>query len=540
MSEFVNQLHYGDNLERLRNNIPDEVADLIYLDPPFNSARNYNLLFKQHKGQDSPAQIMAFEDTWSWSNLEYERFKQEERNQPLWKLVGSLYDILGPSEMMAYVVMMTPRLLELHRKLKPTGSLYLHCDSSASHYLKLILDSVFGPEQFGNEVIWQRQNAKGLASTRFARNHDVILRYTKTQKWKWNSIYTEHDPKYLEQFYKYYDEENGRRYSLADLTNPNKDRPNLTYEFLGITRVWRWTRERMLRAFDEGLIFQASPSSVPRLKRFLDEQEGNPVGDIWSDIPPIQGSSKERRGYPTQKPLALLERIIAASSNEGDVVLDPFAGCGTAIVAAERMNRKWIGIDVTYLAINEIVDRLQTEKAEGRELKYNLVGTPKDESSAVALFENTKAQNHKSFEQWAVTLVRGKYNDKKGADRGIDGRIPLWDLKGSYREGVIQVKGGQGMTLSQVRDFGRVIERENAVFGILICQKKPTKEMLMEAESMGFAEWPGLREIPRFQIYTTEQLLEGNAKPIVPENYRIGAQQGVGKSVDAGQDGLFE
>jgi site-specific DNA-methyltransferase (adenine-specific) len=463
----------------------------------------------------------------------------------LFDLMDSLYRILGPSEMMAYLLMMAPRLLELHRKLKPTGSLYLHCDPSASHYLKIILDVVFRPENFRNEVIWQRTLAKALVTKRLPRNHDVILNYTKTDEAKWNAhaVFTKYDEGDLDEKtagkYAHRDSE-GRLYQLDNLINPNPNRPNLTYEFLGVTRVWRWTRDRMQKAYEAGLVIQPKPGGVPRYKRYLDEQRGRPLGDIWSDIPPINSQAKERRGYPTQKPLALLERIIAASTDEGDVVLDPFAGCGTSIVAAERMNRKWIGIDITYLAINEVVARLTEEKAEGRDLKYELLGTPKDEAAAKALFENSKAQNHKPFEQWAVTLVDGKYNDKKGADRGIDGRIQLWDMKGNYREGVIQVKGGNALNLSNVRDFAHVIETSKAVFGIMISQKEPTKEMKLVAEGMGYADWPGSKKIPRYQILTTEGILERKETAIVPDGYRIGPDRGVGKAVKGQTETLFD
>jgi site-specific DNA-methyltransferase (adenine-specific) len=270
--------------------------------------------------------------------------------------------------MMAYLVMMAIRLVELHRVLKSTGSLYLHCDPTASHYLKVVLDTIFGVKNFLNEIIWKRTNAKSLAFTRFANNHDVILRYAKTGKWVWNPQYTPHDPEYVKKFYKYVEEGTGRRYRLADLTNPNKDRPNLTYEFLGVKRVWRWTRERMEKAYADGIIVQSRPGAVPAMKRYLDEQKGNPVGDVWVDILPLQAQSAERLGYPTQKPVALLERIISASSNGGDVVLDPFCGCGTTIAAAEKLGRRWIGIDITHLAISLQKYRLQ-EAFPGADLK---------------------------------------------------------------------------------------------------------------------------------------------------------------------------
>ena len=551
--EFVNQLHYGDNLVRLRGEgvdraIPDEVADLIYLDPPFNSARNYNLLFKQHKGQDSPAQIMTFEDTWKWSPLEYEKFKHDPQNSDLFDLMDSLYRILGPSEMMAYLLMMAPRLLELHRKLKPTGSLYLHCDPVASHYLKIILDVVFGPLCFLNEITWKRTSSHNDTKRKFGDVADTILAFTKDPTaYKLRTQYLPYSEKYLKDFYRFQDPD-GRRFRVSDLRSPNP-RPNLTYDYTasnGITykphqNGWAVSLAKMQQMDEEGrLYFPKATDGRLQAKRYLDEMPGTPVGCIWDDIMPVQSQAKERRGYPTQKPLALLERIIAASTDEGDVVLDPFAGCGTSIVAAERMNRKWIGIDITYLAINEVVARLNEEKAEGRELIYELLGTPKDEAAARALFENSKAQNHKPFEQWAVTLVDGKYNDKKGADRGIDGRIQLWDMQGNYREGVIQVKGGNALTLSTVRDFAQVINREKAVFGIMIAQKEPTKEMKMEAESMGYADWPGSKKIPRYQILTTQGILERKETAIVPDGYRIGPDRGVGKAVKGQTETLFD
>lgn len=571
---FVNQLHFGDNLVRLRGDarepgIPDEIADLIYLDPPFNSARNYNLLFKQHKGQDSPAQIMTFEDTWTYSHQIMHEFKADGRNAPLFELMDSLFKILGPSEMMAYLLMMAPRLLELHGKLKKTGSLYLHCDPVASHYLKVILDVIFGPQFFRNEIVWKRSSAHNdtrQGMKRLGKIHDIILFYTKSDEYRWNPQYTEFSSDYIASAYNHLDK-SGRRYQLDNLTaaKPGGDvsydwrvmrkigtdkwepdlsdswrTPDPNWEYHAARpykgRYWAYSKENMRKFAAEGRLYHAS-SGVPRYIRFLDEMPGVSLQDLWTDIVPP--GSKERRGYPTQKPLALLERIIAASTDEGDVVLDPFAGCGTSIVAAERMKRKWIGIDITYLAINEVIARLQTEKVEGKELVYNLLGTPKDESSAVALFKSTEKQNHKPFEQWAVTLVKGRFNDKKGADRGIDGVIDLHDMQGNYKMGVIQVKGGNGLNLSNVRDFANVIESSKAVFGIMIAQKEPTKEMKLVADAMGYADWPGSTRIPRYQIVTTEGILERGEMPIIPISWLIQAQKGVGKAAAAEDQSLF-
>ena len=333
----------GDNLDILRG-MNSESVDLIYLDPPFNSNRDYEAPI------GSAAAGAAFKDTWTLSDLDVAWMGLIADEHPaLYKMLEGAGLTHGKS-MQSYLCMMAVRLLEMRRVLKDTGSLYLHCDTTASHYLKLILESIFDSAEFGNEIIWQRSKSKGLASTRFARNHDVILRVTKSNEAIWNPIYTGHNAEYVRKTYRYKDE-HGRIYCLDNLANPNKDRPNLTYEFLGVTRVWRWTRERMQKAYEDGLVVQTRPGAVPRFKRYLDEQKGTPVGDIWTDIKPLHGNSKEYKGYPTQKPLALLERIIKASSNEDDVVLDPFCGCATACVAAEMLGRQWMGIDISPRAV---------------------------------------------------------------------------------------------------------------------------------------------------------------------------------------------
>lgn len=333
----------GDNLDILRG-LNSESVDLIYLDPPFNSNRDYEAPI------GSAAAGAAFKDTWTLSDLDVAWMGLIADERPAIYKTLETAGLTHGKNMQSYLCMIAVRLLEMRRVLKDTGSLYLHCDTTASHYLKLMLDAIFGEERFGNEIVWQRSNPKGLAFTRFARNHDVILRVTNSDKAVWNPIYTAHASDSVKKHYNRRDAD-GRLYQLTSLTNPNKDRPNLTYEFLGVTRVWRWTRERMQKAYEDGLVVQSKPGNVPRFKRYLDEQKGVPVGDIWTDIRQLQGNSKEYKGYPTQKPLALLERIISASSNEGDVVLDPFCGCATACVAAEIMGRQWIGIDISSKAV---------------------------------------------------------------------------------------------------------------------------------------------------------------------------------------------
>lgn len=504
-----NALYYGDNLSVLRDNIPGESVGLIYLDPPFNSQANYNVLFKGASGKSADAQIEAFKDTWHWGEEAERAFSEvlESPNTQAAEMLRAMRLFLGENDMMAYLAMMAVRLLELHRVLKPTGSLYLHCDPTASHYLKILLDAVFGPLNFRNEIIWKRTSAKGLAFTRFARNHDVILCYTKSDEWTWNAPYAPHDPKYLEAFYKYEEPKTKRRYRLDNLANPNKNRPNLTYEFLGVTRVWRWTKERMSRAYKDGIVIQTKPGTVPVLKRYLDEQEGTPVGDVWTDIVPVQAD--ERLGYPTQKPVALLERIISASSNEGDVVLDPFCGCGTTVHAAEKLGRQWIGIDITHLAVSLIERRLK-DAFPG--IAFDVHGTPQDLASALDLARRDKYQ----FQWWAVSLVEARPygGKKKGADGGVDGILFFRSGKDNTEKALISVKGGENVGVGMVRDLIAVVEREKAAVGVLISLALPTKPMEKEAAAAGFFETP-FEKVPRIQIITLAELFQGK-RPRIP------------------------
>jgi DNA modification methylase len=512
----TNVLYYGDNLEILRKHIPDESVDLIYLDPPFNSSATYNILFKEPGGKSSQAQMSAFEDTWHWG-LESERALQEIAASPIApaatkEFMSVLPNLVGKrTDMSAYITMMCVRLIELRRVLKEIGSIYLHCDPTASHYLKLLMDTIFGVQNFRNEIVWKRTNAKSLAFTRFASNHDIILRYTKSEKWIWNPQYTEYDPEYLKIFYKYIEEGTGRRYRLDNLANPNKNRPHLTYEFLGVTRVWRWTKERMQDAYNKGLIIQSKPGGVPAFKRYLDEQQGTPIGDTWNDIPPIQSHSSEGLGYPTQKPEELLERIIKVSSNEGDIVLDPFCGCGTAVVAAQNLKRKWIGIDVTHLAIGLMKWRLKNLTPPA---KFTVIGEPKDLTGAQEL----AAQDKYQFQWWAVAEIGGQpYGEKKkGADTGIDGYTYYMDEKDKIKKAIISIKGGHNANVSMIRDLGHVIDREKADIGIFISIDEPTRPMTEEAAMKGFYHSPLGRNYPRLQILTIAQILDGKRPDIPP------------------------
>lgn len=547
----MNALYYGDNLHVLRENIADESVDLIYLDPPFNSKRDYNLLFKSPKGQTSEAQIEAFEDTWHW-NEQAEREYDEivhGANTDLAQMIQALRSFLGENDMMAYLTMMANRLLQLHRVLKPTGSLYLHCDPTASHYLKIVLDGVFGKEMFQNEIIWQRAGTKAHAYTRFPSTHDIIFLYGKTESPKWHTQYIGHREEYIESHYSNVEPDTGRHYTLGDLLNPNKDRPNLTYEFppgSGSVRIWRWTKERMMEAWKDGLVVVPEKGGVPRFKRYLDEMKGTPVTTVWTDIPPINSQAQERLGYPTQKPLPLLERIIQASSNEGDVVLDPFCGCGTAVHAAQKLNRQWIGIDITHLAISLIEKRLKDAFKTG--LQFEIHGTPKDLAAARDLARRDKYQ----FQWWAVSLVEAQpfQGKKKGSDGGIDGLKffgiveRTTDLKSTRRlvhksanrtgKIVVSVKGGEYLKADDIRSLMAVREREDAEIALFISLETPTKGMIADAASAGLYEDGAGRKFARVQLLTIGDLLSGKARAEHPDhqpdlNFKKAKQEAHGK-----------
>jgi adenine specific DNA methylase Mod len=515
----MNGLYFGDNLDILRESIRDESVDLVYLDPPFNSKRDYNILFKSPKGHQSDAQITAFEDNWHWGEQAEREFAEiiHQENTNVAEMIQAIRHFLGENDMMAYLTMMANRLLELHRVLKPTGSLYLHCDPTASHYLKIVLDGVFGKENFRNEIVWRRSHPKGLAFTRFASNHDVIFYFSKDYKnLKWNPMYRSHNIEKVSQQYTLRDE-NGRLYQLTSLLNPNPDRPNLTYEFKGVTRVWRWTKERMLDEDSKGrIVVPKDGKGTPRYKRYFDEQEGIPIDDFWSDIEFVSGD--ERLGYPTQKPLALLERIIKASSNEGDVVLDPFCGCGTAVHAAQRLNRQWVGIDITHLAISLIEKRLRDAFPD---ISFDVHGTPKDLDGAKDLAVRNKYQ----FQWWACSLVNAQpyQGKKKGADSGIDGLIYFQDDDGPAKKIVVSVKGGENVNVAMIRDLGHVVEREKAQLGLFVTLAEPTRPMREEATASGYYESATTgKSFPRIQILTIERLLNGAEQALYPDLGRGG------------------
>jgi site-specific DNA-methyltransferase (adenine-specific) len=518
----VNTLYYGDNRDILPRYLKDESVDLIYLDPPFKSNQDYNVLFAEQSGVKSAAQVMAFEDTWHWDMTAQSWFEKiVQRNDKVSDLLIAFRRFLGDNDMMAYLANMAPCLVELRRVLKPTGSIYLHCDPTASHYLKLLMDAVFGAVNFRNEITWKRKYGKAGPIKRFGSATDTLLYYAKSKSFKFHAQYKPSDPDYIEKFFKYVDED-GRRYRIDNLASPNP-RPNLTYAYKGYKppeKGWAISREKMRQWDKEGrLHFPASKSGRIQRKRYLDEMDGEEVQNLWDDINVISSQSAERLGYPTQKPEALLERIIKASSNEGDVVLDPFCGCGTAVAVAQKLNRKWIGIDITHLAITLIKKRLRDSFGDEIDKQYKVFGEPVDLEGAIALAEQDKYQ----FQWWALGLVGARPEEqKKGADRGIDGRRTFFEGKDRHPEQIIiSVKGGHTNS-AHVRDLVGTMKREKAALGLFITLNNPTRDMTKEAASAGFYESEySQSKHPKLQILTIEKLLEGH-RPDLPPLARTG------------------
>jgi DNA modification methylase len=494
-----NTLYYGDNLDILKRYIPDESIDLVYLDPPFKSNQNYNVLFKEKNGSQAASQIRAFEDTWTWGQDDEAVYADlVTKGGKVADCLQAFRTFLNPCDMLAYLVMMAPRLVELRRAMKPTASIYLHCDPTASHYLKMLMDAVFDVANFRNEIIWKRMTPSGFkGKTNIGRGHDVILRYSTSDNFLYNPIFVSYSEQYLgERFNKV--DENGRRF---------KD------EKIGTAT----TQATIDRLKSEGRIYYTSTGKL-RIKHYLDEIKGVPLDDVWCDIPPINSQAAERLGYPTQKPEALLERIIRASSNEGDLVLDPFCGCGTTVAAAQKLKRRWIGIDITHLAITLMKKRLLD--AFGTEAKYNVMGEPTSLPDAAALAESDPYQ----FQWWALGLVGARpVEQKKGADKGIDGKIVFQgDAPGIFENVEISVKAGH-VTANHVRDLRGVVERDKAAIGVLISMEDSTKPMQTEAVTAGFYEsktWG--KQYPKVQLLTIAELLAGK-KIDMPPVKQIGA-----------------
>jgi DNA modification methylase len=464
-------LYYGDNLDILKNHIPDDSVDLIYLDPPFNSKADYNVLFQEPTGTPSSSQITAFEDSWHWTNETQTTFQTilDTASASIVEMMASFKKFIGPNDMMAYLTMMCIRLIELKRVLKDTGSIYLHCDPTASHYLKILLDTIFGKSNFKNEIIWY-YNRWSAATNRFQRIHDVILFYSKTKKPVFNMLYDDYTA--------------------------------------GTLKRWKGIK-RKTTILDDGSLYQEEDTKGVK---------GANMGDVWR-ISIINANAKERLGYPTQKPEELLERVIKASSNEGGIVLDPFCGCGTTISVAQEFKRKWIGIDVTHLAINLIKKRLKDRFSLKAKRDYKVVGEPEDLEGAKELALHNRYQ----FQWWALSLVNARpYKDKKkGADTGIDGYIYLHSEEDILKKAIVQVKSGH-VSVKDIRDLGHVADREEADIGVFITLNQPTKQMVKEATIKGnckFLYWN--IEYPKLQILTIEELLKGTVPKLPPEKFEF-------------------
>ena len=528
---MTNKLYFGDNLHVLREHIADESVDLVYLDPPFNSNANYNILFKSPEGADSDAQIEAFEDTWHWNDKAEDAFDEVMRsgNSDAFELLRAMRAFLGDNDMMAYLAMMAVRLIELHRVLKPTGSLYLHCDPTASHYLKLLLDGVFGADKFRNEITWKRTSGHSSAK-RWGPVHDTLLFYSKSDKYVWNEVLQSHGQSHLDSKYATKDEHSN--FMAADLTGAGirtGDSGKAWREFdpTALGRHWavprkvpddrvdltNWesltTQEKLDRLDEADLIYWPKKAGgFPRFKRY--QTNGVPIQSVVTDIPPLNSQAQERLGYPTQKPLALLERIIAASSNEGDVVLDPFCGCGTAVHAAQKLGREWIGIDVTHLAIGLIEKRMK-DAFPG--LAFTVEGRPQDLQSALDLAARDKHQ----FELWALSVVEAQpwKGGRKGADGGIDGIIYFKPDGKKTERAIVEVKGG-GVGVKDIGRLAQVMERERAPFGVFLTAQAPTRPMERDAAAVGVweNEYTG-RKHPRLQILTLAELFQGK-RPDIP------------------------
>lgn len=542
-----NTLFYGDNLPILREYIPDESVDLVYLDPPFNSQRTYNVLFKHESGKESEAQIAAFEDTWHWNESAQAIYEELTTQAPdhIGQMIGALYNFIGPSQMMAYLVMMAARLVELHRVLKPTGSLYLHCDPTASHYLKIVLDTIFGPGNFQNEIVWKRTSAHSSAK-RYGPVHDVILFYSKSSTFIWIPQHEAFDEAYLASHYRSRDSQ-GRAYTHSDLTaagtrNGSSGQPWRGFDPAKKGNHWKFTIERLEDLDATGRIYwPQKQGGWPRYIRYLDEVKGVPIQDFWFDIDPINAQAVERLGYPTQKPLALLERIIQASSNPGDIVLDPFCGCGTTIAAAQKLGRRWIGIDITQLSIALQKYRL-AEMFPG--ITFQVIGEPTSLQDARQLAQDDRFQ----FQWWALSLIyarpfggdEGSKQGKKGSDKGIDGVITfIDDASNKPKRILIQVKSGK-VKSGDIRDLVGTLDREKAAIGVFLTLEEPTRDMRTEAISAGSYTSPGWNQnYPRVQILTVGELLKG-AKVNMPPTHATFKKAERVKDEGAQQKGLFD
>lgn len=556
MTDRTNRLYFGDNLPVLREHIPDESVDLIYLDPPFNSNATYNVLFEEKSGEASAAQITAFDDTWHWDIGSEAAYREVVTDGPqqLGKLLIAMREFLGQNDMMAYLTMMAQRMAELHRVLKPTGSVYLHCDPTASHYLKLLMDSVFGAENFRSEIVWRRTGSHGNAR-RFAPVHDTLLFYTKSNDYKWKHLRRPYMEGHVEQYFvkdeqgwrtNYYGNvltgsgirkgESGRTWKGIDPTAkgrhwaiPGRLLEEVAEDLSDLTQ-----HEKLDRLFELGHIRIEEGAAWPIYQHYITPEDGQAHLDIWAYQPYTGGTvfgtddgidadvrwlapqDRERLSYPTQKPEGLLKRIIESSTDNDDIVLDPFCGCGTAVVVAEELKRRWIGIDITHLAISLMKHRL-SDKFRDDLSDFTVVGLPEDVESARALATESEHDGRYQFEHWALGLIDARPTGKRGADAGIDGYINFFDdNSGKAKQIIVQVKSGH-VNRGMIATLRGDMERDNAAIGVFITLEAPTEPMKQEAVGAGFYEPEGLpgNQYPKVQILTIEQLLDGD-QPAYP------------------------
>lgn len=520
----LNQLFYGDNLEILRRYIKDNSVDLCYIDPPFNSKRSYNQIYN-NIGKEDKAQAQAFVDTWTWNDEAIRGFDQiiENTNGVFSKqsidLISGLRKVLGESDLLAYLISMALRIAEIFRVLKPNGSFYLHCDPTASHYLKLVLDSIFCGKggDFKNEIVWRRHYSHNDGN-KFGCVHDIIFYYTKTDQSLYQRQSIPYDEAYIKKNYALIDEKTGKRFRSVSMNAAGKG----DAKYFGSKLLspppgthWRWSQERITQALKDGIIYFTS-NGTPRYKQFLEDMEGVPVQDTWTDFYSLSSHDSERLGYPTQKPEALLERIIKTSSKEGDVVLDAYCGCGTTVAVAERLNRKWIGIDITYQSIALILKRLEKMDSQSFMDNVHITGVPEDFDSAVALANKQDDRTRKEFEKWAVLTYsnnRAIINEKKGGDGGIDGYAFVYDTNNKdereVKEIIFSVKSSKSLSPSVVRDLNGTIERERAVMGIIITLY-PMNNLVKESKKYGvYRNRMFQHTYPKIQIVSIQEILQG-------------------------------
>ncbi|BDD67372.1 restriction endonuclease subunit M [Sphingobium sp. TA15] len=529
-SNSLNRLYYGDNLDIMQNKLGLESVDLIYLDPPFKSDTNYNLMYRNLTGKPVPEQVHAFADTWEF-DAEKERIAREIPTLMIQQGIDpdavqfwTLWvDALRKTnrELLAYLIYMVQRMLFMKSILKRTGSIYLHCDPTASHYIKVMMDAIFGHDNFRNEIIWKRTGSHG-GSKRWGPVHDVILFYTKSSKYTWNRVFQEYEKSYLDDFYRFSDGKG--RYRLVTLTGAgvrtgDSGKPWRNVDPTASGRHWAVPIKSLQRAYPDhdfaglstqekldlldkaGLVYWPPRGSVPQQKRYADENPGVPVQDIVTDIGPVSSQANERLGYPTQKPVPLLDRIIQASSNPGDVVFDPFCGCGTTIYSAVKNERRWIGCDIAILPIQMVTTQLAERHRLVQGIHFEVDGVPISVEQARHLFDRNPYQ----FQQWFVERVGGFPMQKKVADRGIDGRL-YFQTNMKLEQIILSVKGGK-LKPTDVRDLRGVMEREKCPIAGFLCLNEPTKAMRQEAEDAGEYEYMGI-PYKRLQLLSATDVLE--------------------------------